>query len=233
MAKAFFEMITKQTPGLTVELRAWNAKISPSNRVVKNDKPTIISGFFTDPDSFYVSTYKFQNTSAYMTLNPAAKEFTSKYLNKLSYARKGICTSEKDVTVYKWMIIDIDPESERSRRGTNSTDDELRYCIDLAYHIADDIDELKGASYVGTSGNGAFVLSRIDEKVDKQSINMIKSFINHISKTYSTEKAVIDRDSWHPLKMLSVPGTIKYKGEFHTPDRPWRMARIFDFPPKA
>src|SRR5262249_17375383 len=110
------------------------------------------------------------------------------------------------------------------RRHENSTEEELSRCLDVAKLVA--VDAGPGSSILGTSGNGAFTLVRVDLDNSPESRSLVAKYVKTLNTLYSNEHAAIDKMSAVPSRMIGVPGSIKYKSPTQTEERPWRMVRL-------
>ena len=88
-------------------------------------KSTIYSGYFTDTEKVVevLSKHNFPdnvNTQVYFTLNSISKEIIKK--DKYNKLCKGYATADENITAYKLLLIDLDPERAG---GTSSSNEEL------------------------------------------------------------------------------------------------------------
>lgn len=229
----FSKMILSSHPDSCIVLHCFDASIDWKRRqVVRSDKRSIVGCWSTSPMDISTQVCVVRDVCVYMTVNPVDPESREPRLkDRFGYVKKGQGVKDSDITHIEWLIIDIDPAHSgpvKSRRDINSTDDELARCVEVARKIADQNEEIKKSSYVGISGNGAFVMSRVSMPNDEASSAAIRAFIHHLSREYSTDKVVVDTQSGSPSKMLGVPGSVKCKGPISLSDRPWRYVQILE-----
>jgi hypothetical protein len=81
--------------------------------------------------------------------------------------------------------VDIDPVGERSRRRTNATDEEHQACVDLMKLILDKEPIISDSSMHGSSGNGAFIMTRVNDlQITPETLKLVKAFSNTLILKY-------------------------------------------------
>ena len=73
------------------------------------------------------------------------------------------------------------------------------------------------------SGNGAYLLYRIDLPNDDESTKLVKSILHSLAARFDTPAAHIDCSTYNAARVLKIPGTTARKGD-SIPARPHRVA---------
>jgi hypothetical protein len=223
--------------GYRLELRIPRAQFdSTTGFTVRRDvsRDRVAGGWFGDPRKFsHLVANKCSDVSCYVQPNliPAAKVPAGK-LDKLMYLHKGQVTTVKDLNLIKWLIVDIDPKryhaDEVLKKGVlNSTDAEMQVCIRSAERIVKDL-RIADHSLIGTSGNGGFLMIRVDLGNTSADRETLRRFVAKLILDYSHEYARID--PYDPVRGLPIPGTIKFKADRQSEDRPYRRVELI-WPP--
>lgn len=161
----------------------------------------------------------------YTTINPVNPALLARANNRL-VERPKHTTTDADIVRRRWLPIDIDPHRPA---GIAATDAE----VDLAVVMAADIEDVlrsQGWSLplIASSGNGQYLLYRIDLPNDTASLNTIKrvyASIQHMLAPYydpATAGVSIDVTVGNAARILRVGGTTNRKGD-PLPDRPHRI----------
>jgi replicative DNA helicase len=75
------------------------------------------------------------------------------------------------------------------------------------------------------SGNGAYLLFKVDLPNDDASTNLVKRCLQALDLRFSDPIVTIDTAVHNAARLLRVPGTLNAKGD-DMPDRPHRLARV-------
>ncbi len=118
--------------------------------------------------------------------------------------------SKEDFDRYQWLAIDID--SHRPP-GQSATDDELAAAKDVADHITKSLREFGfGEPVLLMSGNGYWLMYRIDLETSAPNKQLIKLFLTTLSDRFSTSGAKVDTSVSNPSRCCKVAGTTSRKG---------------------
>jgi len=207
--------------GDIVELRAF----IPSNY---SSKPNILAGYFDDFDVLSKTAANLSNNGAYglyITPQEINSDLLARALNK---TKKGIkTTSDKDVTRYRYLLIDLDANRVS---GVSSTLEEKKAAFDKLREV---YSYLKSQGWpepiFGDSGNGAHLLYRVDLAPDS---DLIERCLRALSFMFDTDKVIVDQTVFNPSRIWKLYGTATRKGD-STPERPHRKARLLKAPEKA
>ncbi|MCA9200800.1 MAG: AAA family ATPase [Planctomycetales bacterium] len=177
-------------------------------------------GYFDDPAAAISELSKFEYwPAAYFTPQRIKPELFARAANRIAPAKDVPSTADGDVTDYRWLLIDLDPNRPA---GISSTQTEL----DLAEITRDEVVEKLtrlgwSAPVVNCSGNGWHVMYRIDlPAADK---DLVKRILETLDQQFSTDAVKVDTTVFNPARIWKLPGTLSCKGD-STPERPHRMA---------
>lgn len=212
-----------------IEFLVWGATISRSNHIEKAlSYPKAIGGWYDRLDCLRFDVNRLNDVSGYLSLNPITKDLLCRdNSNKAKIIRKNEGTKEQHIISYKNFLIDIDYQRID---GVSSTDSEVSETIAVRDRILDEHPAIREAAIWGCSGNGAYIVVRLDEgyPVNKDSKNIIKSILLSLADKYGKIKrdhAYIDTGTISPITHIGIPGTYKCKGTC-TEERPWRLITV-------
>ena len=209
------------------EVRIFSSMVDRTNHVIRSAYPTTVAGWFTRSDCLISQLSRVYNCSSYITVNPVALgRRPSHAKNNLKILRKGEFCTDQDILLIRYLIIDIDPPSKSSARTLNSTNEELLNCISTRNKIISDFG-LTDHCLAGISGNGAFILISVPDYDLKSGISKVAELTQAISNEYSNENCKVDINTKNPSRLLSIPGTTKYRDIVSSPERPHRRVEIF------
>lgn len=212
--------------GHCVEVGLPRAVAGPGRRIVRSPKETMFGGWFTSPAEMACELDRVDGVSAYCTANPVSlRTRPPDGRNTLRHLRKNEGCKDEDISLLRWMSIDVDPP--RARPTSASTAAELADCTRLRDRIRDERG-LSGHALRGVSGNGAIAVVRLaDLPNDTLHRNAVAAYIDSL-KDYREGGASVDvqLSVSAPSRMIAVPGTLKCRGDVSTPERPWRLASV-------
>jgi len=174
---------------------------------------------------------KQQAAGVYVLLNPAVPGVFARSPNKLtSYPQH--TTTDAEVIRRRWLFVDIDPDRPA---GVAATDEERQTAIDLACDLETKLKDHGFPEPVSLdSGNGLYLLYRIDEPNDQATTELLRRFyagLNTLAGWIDPNKphAIIDASVYNAARIARVPGTTNRKGHA-TPDRPHRQCSMGEPP---
>lgn len=194
-------------------------------RLLGTRKGQIDSGYFDDPAQAahaLVSSGAYYK-GIYLTSNPVIPEALARSYNRITpWAQHS--THDKEITKRRWLPIDIDPKRPN---GISSSDEEHAAALNAAKGIATVLTMLYGFPdpMILDSGNGAWLMYRIDEDNSDEVRDEIHKFLRILKKQYATSPVDIDTTVYNAARISRVPGTWARKGD-STPDRPHRRSEI-------
>ena len=193
-------------------------------------KSTIYSGYFTDTEKVVevLSKHNFPdnvNTQVYFTLNSISKEIIKK--DKYNKLCKGYATADENITAYKLLLIDLDPERAG---GTSSSNEELTMSRQKAAAIYQTLKKYGFSEPVtALSGNGYHLLYKVNFENTPENVQLVKSFLGTLNRLYSDNMVKIDTTVYNPARICKLYGTVAAKG-VSTQERPHRQAKILTVP---
>ena len=217
------------------QIRLWWSVFRPDNSLeeIRLLGAGTVSGYFTDIETLIRELRQYANHpkfSIYFIINEIKKGCHYR-IQKDHFVRvsEGETTDENDISLRKWLLIDIDPHryiDGEEVKGINSSDDELTEARNTARNV---YDYLKGIGFpepvTAMSGNGIHLYYRIEEPGDKETTILIKTFLSSLSQKFSTTKADVDEAVYTKARLSKLFGTTPHKGA-DTPERPCRLAVI-------
>lgn len=204
-------------PGSVVELR-----------VPKAGRSRVISGYFDDLDAMTQAAEKLSGRypGIYFTANPAGPVLLARAANRVAeYAE--LTTADRDVASRRWLPIDLDPVRPS---GISASDEEHEAARQRAREIrAFLIAQGWPEPVVIDSGNGCYVLPRIDLPNDEASRQLAERVLKALAFRFDDDLVHVDQTMFNAARIIRIPGTLNCKGD-STADRPHREARILHAP---
>lgn len=178
-----------------------------------------VVGYFTDPDTAVEaikSLERLEPPAVYVSLNPIKPALIGRAANRLIH--KATATlADTDATSRRWLFIDID--SKRSS-GVSATDQELAAADALSDALLAAMRQSGWPEPLqGMSGNGRYLLWRIDLPNDDASRDLIQSVLVALGKrfdiaaTEDTAGAEVDTTTFNAGRIMKVLGTVARKGD--------------------
>lgn len=194
-------------------------------------RPHQAAGYFSSAEKAALEALRYEVRQAggvYITVNPVNPALLSRSDNKIKDYQEPT-TSDADVLHRHWLPIDIDVQRPS---GISATNDER----DIAAQAAHDVEawlSSKGWSkpLIGDSGNGYWLLYRINLPNDENATSTIKRILEaiHANLGDSIAPAKVDRTVFNAARICRLFGTMNRKGD-NTADRPHRRSELFDQP---
>jgi replicative DNA helicase len=212
----FLELLHK--PGSVFEIRS----IDCPDRVGGSFKATA-SGYFDDPIKAADVVGKLESRkppAVYVTLNPVDPALIARANNRMIHRAKST-TQDAEIVRRRWLFIDID---SKRPAGISATDSEVQAAIDLAGLIRDELRSIGWPDPIaGMSGNGGYLLYRVDLPNDDDSKVLIKSVLKSLAGRFDSDAAVVDCSTFNAARIIKLLGTIARKGD-DMPERPHRKS---------
>ena len=207
-------------PGATFEIRALGIRSGKYENTV--------SGYYNDfakaARDIAVMDANRKPRGIYCTLNPCNPALLARANNRLEERPKHT-TQDSELIRRRWLFFDIDPARPSGIAATG-------YEVALARTLGMKIEFiLRGRGWPAPlkvdSGNGCYLLYRIDLPNDAESTELIKRCyggLNELLGTYDPAKphAALDTGVYNAARILRVGGTWNRKGD-PTSDRPHRI----------
>ncbi len=158
-------------------------------------------------------------------LSPRMQSQTSWESGKQFWVMK--TAEDGDIAQRQWILIDIDAGQPVD---TNSTHAEHEATLTMAKAVMQYL-QAHGfpAPALADSGNGHHVLVRVELPNDKDTMSLIRRFLNAVAKEFDGKfgKAMVDQGMFNAGRITKAYGTIVFKGP-GTEDRPRRRSRIIE-----
>lgn len=208
--------------GHCTELRIFKARFDSGNFIVTGERYVgTLSGWFDDPNALAIEAGRLKLVSGYVTLNPVKETLLARASNQLVKAKH--TTTDGDIAAIRWLYVDIDPVRPAD---ISSTEEELAAAVARRDQILADHPDLAAAAMWGRSGNGTWILARLNDlPVDEKHTAMIGAALATLSIRYSDGVVKVDESTKNPSRVMCLPGTLKCKGS-NVPKRPWRMVTV-------
>ncbi len=233
-------------------LRLLHSESSTFEIRIPNVQGSTYAGFFDDVEKATRAVLEFERKysppAIYVSLNPVVDSARStgntkfKATSEIKVAKN--CMKDPDVLYRRWLFVDIDPVRQ-TKPKSNSTDYQMEASIALAEQIRNDM-IAKGwpVPLIAGSGNGAYLLWRIDEANNDESADLYHNCLAAFSAKYTPKaldhkKAIkehfneadnaisdamdIDMSVHNAARICKVIGTWARKGE-NTSMRPHRRS---------
>ncbi|HBJ38829.1 MAG TPA: hypothetical protein DDZ51_29600 [Planctomycetaceae bacterium] len=148
--------------------------------------------------------------AVYATLNPVNPALIGRAANRVVH-KSDKTTSDADITGRRWLFVDID---SKRPSGVSATDGELAAADALS-------DALLGGMRAGGwpeplqggSGNGRYLLWRVELPNDDESTGLVKSVLHEFGMLYDTAGAEVDCSTFNASRIIKVLGTTSRKGD--------------------
>lgn len=198
-------------PGSVVELR-----------VPKAERFGTISGYFNDVKALQEAAMKLSGSygGIYFTCNPVKPALLARASNRVIRYSK-VTTADHDVEKRRWIPVDLDPVRPV---GISSTDEEHLSAMTRAYAVYEHlIQQGWEEPLLMDSGNGSYVLIRVDLPNDEDSRELVQKFLATLAHKFDDNVVHVDLTMFNAARIIRVPGTLNMKGD-STGDRPHRRA---------
>ena len=185
------------------------------------------SGYFDSPEKLAVASRKWDGkANIYVSLNPVEPSLIARASNRI-VERAQNTTSDQHVLRRTWLFLDIDADRPS---GISSTDAELSKARTVADAVAAFLNSQTWPDpIVAISGNGYYVLYRIDLPNSDESTTLVKSILYALASRFDSPDAHVDVSVANASRIVGLIGTTKVKGD-RTPDRPHRVSKLVKVP---
>lgn len=220
------------------QIRRWWQVFNPHGKLVEIrllGKQTY-SGYFKDIETLIrqlrplLDHNNFQYYGAmqtYFTLNEINEDLYSREQRDVFVKKPKSTTTDGDIVRRKLILIDLDPSRAA---GISASDGEFEKAhlkaVDVyRYLIKAGFKE----PLITKSGNGWHVYVTCDMPNDDEHNELVKRFLQSLSKLFSDSDVEIDEKVFNPARIDKLIGTWAKKGS-NSIERPWRMATIVKVP---
>lgn len=156
----------------------------------------------------------------YVTLNPVRPDLLARAANRIR-PKSHETSADVDVLARRWLLVDIDPVRPAGISADNGE-------VARAVAAADAIEADRAAAGWPAplrvfSGNGMYLLYRVDLPNDEPATALVKACLQALAKLHGSAEVSIDRSTFNAARILKVAGTWARKGD-SVPDRPHRQS---------
>ncbi len=195
-------------PGDVFEVRVINCPERAGGSFVST-----VAGWFNDPAAAAQAVAEIERVkppAVYVTVNPCLPGLMGRAANRLLPKSKST-TKDPDIVRRRWVFVDIDAKRPA---GVSSTDPE----VIEAQAVADTLRRTLTAEgwpepLLGMSGNGAYLLWRVDLPNDGPSNDLIEQTIKAMAARFDTDGAEVDCSTFNPSRICKLLGTVARKGD--------------------
>lgn len=194
-------------------------------RIMEQNKS--FSGYFKNKELLIEKLKKFNSQSnVYFVLNSINDAcYSRSQMDKIVFSKT--TTTDANIINREWLFIDIDAKRPSD---VSSNEAELKNAIELARKI---FKYLRNFGFyepiVCMSGNGAYLLYKIDLENTQENTELIKKCLQSLDMLFSNETADVDTTVFNPARIAKIIGTTARKGS-NTEDRPHRLSKILSVP---
>ena len=185
------------------------------------------SGYFDDVDAAVASAARWEGrANVYVTLNPANGALLARAVNHI-LERADAATSDADITRRRWLFVDLDAVRPS---GISSSQRELAQTETVAGHVAAFLAEQGWpAPIVAVSGNGYYLLYRIDLPNDDAARDLVAAVLGALASRFDCPQVKVDSTVSNASRIIGLVGTMKMKGD-STEERPHRRSYLVSVP---
>lgn len=190
---------------------------------------TTAAGYFNDAKSASLAIEHLESLrppAVYITLNPVVPALMARAANRIGLRAKST-TTDADIIRRRWILVDIDA---RRPAGISSTDGELAEACKLSNILLAELRSLGWPEPLrGMSGNGCYLLFRIDLPNDEETKLLVQAVLKVMASHHDTYGAEVDCSTFNAARIVKVLGTVARKGDEltgyeGTEDRPHRRS---------
>ncbi len=157
------------------------------------------AGYFDDAETALASVGAWDGrANFYITPNPVNPALLARAANRI-VERAETTTSDQDITCRRWLLIDVDPTRPS---GISSTDEELSAARSVAAEVSDHV---RGEGWpepvVVLSGNGYYLLYRVDLPNDEEATDLIRRTLVALAQRFDTDRAHVDQTVYNAARI--------------------------------
>ena len=195
-------------------------------RIIYGNKMTY-SGYFDSADALMTAFDRdikdYTDCNIYMTVNALNDGCMARDQRNRFLRNPKATTSDKDITGYEWLFIDLDPERPS---GTSSTDKQLSVAKDIGNKIFLFMRQLGfNKPLMAYSGNGVHLMYAIRLQNTDENKKLVEKCLKTLDMLFSTDAVRVDVKNYNPARVAKLYGTLAQKG-CPSEEYPHRMSRI-------
>lgn len=188
-------------------------------------------GFYFSHDSIdkaaaLAATYSKTAKGVYLVMNRIERALAERPQLVKTYT----LTSDEDITRRHWLLIDLDPSSPERGPNDSATDAEKEAARLKMEEVFEWLRALGFPEPIfADSGNGWHLLFALDLPNDDESHQLIRDFLNALSKRFSDDHVAVDISVHNASRITKLYGTLARKGA-DRPERPHRLSKVLTVP---
>lgn len=220
------------------QIRLWWRVFKGSGKLVEVRLlgKTTYSGYFTDIETLITqlrplldhnSCQYYGAMQAYFTLNDINDALYSREQRNQFVKKPKSTTTDGDITHRTFVLIDLDPKRAAGISASNEEYEKSHLkCVAVFRYL---MEQGFKEPIITCSGNGYHCYVPCDMPNDDEHNELVKRFLQSLSKMFSDEFVEIDEKVFNPARIDKLVGTWAKKGA-DSSDRPWRISRILKIP---
>lgn len=194
------------------------------------------SGYFTNVETLIAqikplldnnNAQYYGNLQAYFTLNEINADLYSREQRDVFIKKPKSTTTDGDIVRRKLVLIDLDPSRSAGISASNVELEKAHLKAVAIYRYL--INKGFKEPLITKSGNGWHVYVTCDMPNDEEHNELVKRFLQSLSKMFTDEDVEIDEKVFNPARIDKLIGTWAKKGASNE-ERPWRLATIVKVP---
>jgi hypothetical protein len=160
------------------------------------------AGYFDDAEAALAACESWDGrANVYITVNPVNPVLLARAANRV-LERAAATTSDQDILRRRWLFIDIDSTRPSGISGTN---DELVAARSVAAAAENSLCSAGWpAPIVVMSGNGYYLLYRIDLPNDEQATDLVRRTLASLAQPFDTDRAHVDPTVYNAARIVGL-----------------------------
>lgn len=166
-------------------------------------------------------------SGVYMTMNATVNALLARAANRVITAQQDALTKNHEIVSRDFLLIDCDAERPR---GIAATAEEHKAALDRTRDCRQFLlDQGWPSPVVINSGNGGYLVFRLDLPNDDNSTRLVKGVLEMLISRFNDGRVEIDPAVSNASRIMRIPGTLNAKGD-NIPERPHRLAKFLEVP---
>ena len=185
------------------------------------------SGYFKNVDNIIKELPRYSNGNVYFVLNKISDGCYSREQHETFVEKAKNTTSDGDISLREWLLIDVDPKRPSGVSSTNEEKNNAKLVINNVFSFLRDIGFAE--PIVCDSGNGFHLLYKIALENTEANKLLMQTVLQVLDLYFSNGKCDIDKTVFNASRITKLYGTDSKKGN-NTDDRPHRQSSILKVP---
>ena len=185
------------------------------------------SGYFKNVDNIIKELPRYSNGNVYFVLNKISDGCYSREQHETFVEKAKNTTSDSDISLREWLLIDVDPKRPSGVSSTNEEKNSAKLVINNVFSFLRDIGFAE--PIVCDSGNGFHLLYKIALENTEANKLLMQTVLQVLDLYFSNGKCDIDKTVFNASRITKLYGTDSKKGN-NTDDRPHRQSSILKVP---